>query len=77
MIAHDQAATIALALLEAGVESADIIAAYVDQQSQPKPWELLSDREWSNIAAKRADDAATIVAALVDRVQALERRPTP
>lgn len=74
MIPHDQAATIALALLEAGVEGADIIAAYVDQQSQPKPWELLSDREWSNIAAKRADDAANLVSAMLDRVQALERR---
>lgn len=52
VIPPDQAATIALKLYEAGIEGADIIAAYVDQQSQPKPWELLSDREWSNIAAK-------------------------
>lgn len=74
MIPHDQAAAAALKLYEAGVEGADIIAAYVDQQSQPKPWELLSDREWSNIAAKRAYDAETHVAALVDRVRALERR---
>lgn len=74
MIDHHRAATIALRLLEAGVEGADVIAAYVDQQSQPRDWEALTDREWSNIAAKRAYDAQTTVQALVERVRALERR---
>ena len=73
MIDHHQAATTALCLLEAGVEGADVIAAYMDQQSQPRPYEALNDCEWSNIAAKRADDAANLVSALVDRVGALER----
>lgn len=74
MITDEHAATIALRLLEAGVEGADVIAAYVDQQSQAKPWEALTDREWSNIAAKRAHEATMMVAALQDRIRALERR---
>lgn len=73
-ISHTQAATIALKMLEAKIEGADIIAAYVDQQSQPRQWEALTDREWSHIAAKRANDAANLVQALVERVRALERR---
>lgn len=74
MISHEEAAAIALRLYEDGVEGAAIIAEYVDQQSRPKPFADLSEREWADIAATRAGDAVAVVAKLRDRVDALERR---
>lgn len=85
MISDEQAATIALRLLEAGVEGADIIAAYVDQQTALGD---LTDRQLTTKALERSDAAAEMAErvrkahdALVQdnqtiwaRLRALERR---
>ncbi|PTW49335.1 hypothetical protein C8J25_101843 [Sphingomonas faeni] len=55
MISDEHAASIALALLEAGVEGADVIAAYVDQQTALGD---LTDRQLISKALERSDAAA-------------------
>lgn len=68
MIPHDQAATIALRLLEAGVEGADVIAAYVDQQTALGD---LTDRQLTTMAIQRSDAAAEMAETLRERHIAL------
>ncbi|MGC5796972.1 hypothetical protein [Sphingomonas sp. NFX23] len=85
MISDEHAATIALRLLEAGIEGADVIAAYVDQQTALGD---LTDRQLTSKALQRSDKAAEMAErvrkahdALVldnqtiwDRLRVLERR---
>jgi predicted NBD/HSP70 family sugar kinase len=70
-IAHDAAAAIALAMFDAGIEGAETLLIYIDEQSNCAE---LTDRELTLRAWRRADEAAHLCADVQRRVASLERR---
>lgn len=61
MITHKEASRIALAMWEAKIEGADIIAQYVDEQSTNGE---LTDRELTLRSWRRSDEACARLAEL-------------
>ncbi len=58
-------------MMDEGVDGADIIAAYVDQQSTMTGW---TDRELTTRALQRSDEAARLAQDALERITKLERQ---
>lgn len=74
-ITHTTALEIAEAMLAANIDGAAFFVDYVKEQiaveAERKTYLNLTDREWSNIAAKRAEEAATVAQDVRERHNAL------
>lgn len=64
MIPHAQAIEIVLRLLRDEIDGADVLARYIDQQSERDQFANLTDREMSYRAWKRSDEACARLAAI-------------
>ena len=56
-ITHSAAIEIVLRLIADGIDGSDVLALYIDQQSERDQFANLTDREMSYRAWKRSDEA--------------------